>query len=171
MSTGADEAGIGMFVLAAACIAVCIGAISLRLSLRFILSSRDGRPQRTRQMVKVSIRRTIVGVACLTVLVVGWRYREDAQWRASVRPSDCEHEESADARYTARYCYVASRIILSVYAQDSRQLLLEKTYKNDSHDPVRLYWEGDTLRYEDGDDLGTIHLPPTRFERLMAKLP
>jgi hypothetical protein len=29
-------------------------------------------------MVKVSIKRTIVGVACLTVLVVGWRYREDA---------------------------------------------------------------------------------------------
>jgi hypothetical protein len=118
MSTGIEEAAIGMFVLATACLIVCIGAVSMVRSLRVILSSPDGRLQRTRQIVKVSMRRIIVSMVAMTVLVVAWRYQEDAQLRSSVKPTDCDHEQSADGRYTASYCYVASKIILRVYAPE-----------------------------------------------------
>src|SRR5580698_10294571 len=105
MSTVTEEAGIGMFVLVIALIIACIVAVSIVRSLRFILSERDGRRQRTRQIGRVAMRRTLVGIVTMTAIVVGWRYHEDAQSRSSVNLTDCDHEQSADGQYTASTCY------------------------------------------------------------------
>ncbi|PCE27431.1 hypothetical protein BWP39_02725 [Paraburkholderia acidicola] len=171
MSAAADEAGIGMLVLIATFIAICILAVSITRSVSFILSSRDGRNERVNQIVKVSVRRTIVGICALAALASAWTYWEGARLRALVKPTDCDNAQSADGRYTARVCYLGSRIVLRLYERQSQQLLAERTYGSSADDPVRLYWKPDELRYEDGADLGTIHLPPSLYDRLLAKLP
>jgi hypothetical protein len=64
---------------------------------------------------------------------------------------------------------------LRLYKQPSQQLLAERTYRSYTDDAARLYWERDAPRYEGGDesgaDLGTIRLPSSLYDRLLAKLP
>jgi hypothetical protein len=171
MSTAAEGAGIAMLSVVAALIMVCIGMISMAWALRFIVSRRDGRSQRAQQMIKVLLKRIVVGVAAAAVLVFAWSYWDRARLRSLVRPSDCDTVQSADGRYRVRSCYLGSKIILRLYEGGSQRLIAERTYSDYSHDPVRLYWEEGALQYEDGDELGTIALPPSMYDRLLAKLP
>ncbi|MFM0015534.1 hypothetical protein PQR46_30510 [Paraburkholderia sediminicola] len=171
MSTAAEGAGIAMLIAVAALIMVCIAMISMVRALCFILSSRDGRSQRAQQMIKVLLKRTVVGAATAAVLVFAWSNWDRARLRSLVRPTDCDSVQSADGRYTARSCYLGSKIILRLYEGGSQRLITERKYSDYSHDPVRLYWEEGALRYEDGDELGTIILPPSIYDRLLAKLP
>lgn len=171
MSTGAEEAGIGMLMLVAAFIIVCIAALSLVRSQVFIYSSRDGRGLRTQQMIRVSVKRIVVSVALMTAFGYAVRYWRDAQLRSLVRSTDCDSEQSADGRYTARYCYLREKVVLRLYDRESQELLAERTYQDHSHVPVRLHWRQDALRYEDDDGLGTIPLPPLLHDRFLARLP
>lgn len=122
-----------------------------------------------------SVKRTIVGVCVVAAFVSAWSYWDGARLRSIVKPTDCDDAQSADGRYTARGCYLGSHTVLRLYEQPSQQLLAERTYRSYTDDAARLYWERDALRYERGDesgaDLGTIHLPPSLYDRLLARLP
>ncbi|NIF78523.1 hypothetical protein F3J20_14200 [Paraburkholderia sp. Cy-641] len=61
--------------------------------------------------------------------------------------------------------------MIRVYDRNGSRLLAERTYVDLSDDPVRLYWEQDSLQYPENDNLGTIKLPPSLYDRFMAKLP
>ncbi|MFM0735107.1 hypothetical protein PQQ52_31990 [Paraburkholderia sediminicola] len=171
MSTAAEGTGIAMLIAVAALIIVCIAMVSMARAVCFIVSSRDGRSQRAQQMIKVSLKRTVVGAVATAVLVFAWSYWDCARLRSLVRPADCDSVQSADGRYTARSCYLGSEIILQLYEGSSERLVAERTYGDHSHDPVRLYWKDGALQYEDGDELRTITLPPSIYDRLLAKLP
>jgi hypothetical protein len=122
-----------------------------------------------------SVKRAIVGVCVVAAFVSVWSYWDGARLRSIVKPIDCDDAQSADGRYTACVCYLGSQIFLRLYKQPSQQLLAERTYRSYTDDAARLYWERDAPRYEGGDesgaDLGTIRLPSSLYDRLLAKLP
>jgi hypothetical protein len=115
--------------------------------------------------------RTIVSAAALFAIPFAASYWRDARLRASLTPVDCDVAHSENGRFIAQTCYIGGRIILRVFEQGNNQPLAQRTYQRRSDDPIRLYWKPTGLLYEDGDDLGTIHLPPSPLDRLLARLP
>ncbi|KFL55644.1 hypothetical protein [Burkholderia pyrrocinia] len=171
MSTAAESTSIGTFVLLLASICIVIASISMIRALRFIWSGHDGRPQRTRHMLCISIRRIVVTLAALILLCLAWRYWQDARLRAACSPRDRVTEYSPDGRYVAKYCYFRDAIILRLYRKDNARLLAERTYRDTSGILPSLTWTKDALIYPEGDALKTIHLPPSLYDRFLTQFP
>ncbi len=150
---------------------IVIASISMIRVLRFIWSGHDGRPQRARQMLCVSIRRIVVTLAALIMLGIAWRYWQDARLRAACSPRDQVTEYSPDGRYVAKYCYFRDTIILRLYGKDNMRLRAERTYRDTSGVLVSLTWTENSLTYPDGDVLKTINLPPSLYDRILTQLP
>ncbi len=150
---------------------IVIASISMIRVLRFIWSGHDGRPQRARQMLCVSIRRIVVTLAALIMLGIAWRYWQDARLRTACSPRDQVTEYSPDGRYVAKYCYFRDTIILRLYGKDNMRLRAERTYRDTSGVLVSLTWTENSLTYPDGDVLKTINLPPSLYDRILTQLP
>jgi hypothetical protein len=171
MKTSAEEAGIGVMALLAAFIILVIANISLVRSLRYVLSARDGRRKRTKQMARISTERLIIAIVALAALSYTWSYLKNVRLRSVVTPADCNSEQSADGHYIARYCYIGSAIVLRLYDETGAQLLVERTYRDTSGVPVKLYWKKSALLYPEDRGLGAISLPPSLYDQMVAKLP
>lgn len=172
MSTAADETGIGVLMLFAALIILAVAGISLARSWMFVFSSQNGRGERARYLIGLTGRRILVGTGIVVAVGYSWSYWKDARLRSLITSRDCETERSPDGLYTARYCYVGKQTVLRLYDASGQQLLVERTYVDYSGVPVRLYWKQDAVKYDDGNDnLGVVHLPPSSYDRLLAKLP
>ncbi|AOJ32813.1 hypothetical protein [Burkholderia metallica] len=171
MSTAGESTSIGTLVLLLASMVIVIASISMIRVLRFIWSGHDGRPQRARQMLCVSIRRIVVTLAALIMLGIAWRYWQDARLRAACSPRDQVTEYSPDGRYVAKYCYFRDTIILRLYGKDNMRLRAERTYRDTSGVLVSLTWTENSLTYPDGDVLKTINLPPSLYDRILTQLP
>jgi hypothetical protein len=171
MKTAVEEAGIGTLALLLALVTIAAASLSLLRSLHFIFSGRDGRMQRAKQTARVSIRRIIFTVVLLATSGYAWNYWKSAHLRSFCEPKDRNSEYSADGHYLARYCYFKDTIVLRLYDKDGTQLLAERTYRDPSGVPVELYWKKGALLYPEEHDLGTIRLPPSLYDRILAKLP
>ncbi|WP_050810637.1 hypothetical protein [Burkholderia ambifaria] len=171
MSAAAESVGIGTLALLLASISIVIASIAMVRALRFIRSGDDGRTQRACRMFFVSIRRITVTFAALIVLGVAWRYWHEARLRAACGPRDQVTEYSPDGRYLAKYCYFRDTIILRLYDSDNTRLIAERTYHDASGVLVSLTWIPDALIYPEGDNLETIKLPPSLYDRILTQLP
>jgi len=171
VSSFAEATGVGTLVLLLAGSLIVIASISITLALRFIWSDRDGRAQRARQMLRVSIRRVAITFAAVMMLGIAWRYWQDARLRATCGPRDRMTEYSPDGRYVAKYCSFGDTIVLKLYGRDDARPLAERTYRDTSGVLVSLTWTKDGLIYPEGDILRTINLPPSLYDRILTQLP
>ncbi|MBP0715225.1 hypothetical protein ABXK61_18150 [Burkholderia sola] len=171
MSAAAESIGIGTLVLIFASVSIVIASIAMIRALRFIWSGQAGQTQRASRIVFASVRRVVITLAVLMVLGMAWRYWLDARLRGACSPRDQVTEYAPDGRYVAQYCYFRDTIILRLYSNDVTRLLAERTYRDTSGTLVSLTWTKDALIYPKGDNLETIGLPPSLYDRLAAQLP
>lgn len=171
MSDWAQASGMVMLLLLASLIVVIIAIISLGRSVCLIFASRDGRLQRSLDIGRIAARRTFLSVVIVAVLGYGWSYYRNAHLRSICAEKDRSSEWSVDGVYAARYCYFKDTIVLRLYDRRGQRLVAERTYRDTSGDPVRIYWEKSVLLYAEDYDFGRINLPPSLYDRLLAKLP
>ncbi|AOI58771.1 hypothetical protein [Burkholderia diffusa] len=171
MSAAAESVGIGTLALLLASILCVIASIAMVGVLHFIWSGYGGRIYSLRRMIYVSIRRIAVTLATLIVLGIAWRYWHDARLRAACGLQDQMTEYSPDGRYVAKYCYFRDTIILRLYGNDNTRLLAERTYRDTSGVLVGVTWTQNALTYPEGDNLETIKLPPSVYDRMLTLLP
>jgi hypothetical protein len=113
---------------------------------------------------------------CIAVVLVGVRYCFEARGRSRADEyPDQWRTEISDVQggaYTARSTVVHhGTILLRLYRTGDSTLLAERTYREHG---VELLWTNDELIYDTADDSflgGGIQLPPTRLDKLLAKLP
>jgi hypothetical protein len=113
---------------------------------------------------------------CLAVVLFGAKYCFDARARnrADAYPEEWRTEISdiPGAAYTARSTVVRhGTILLRLYRTGDPTLLAERIYREHG---VELIWTDDQLIYDTADESfrgGGIQLPPTRLDKLLAKLP
>jgi hypothetical protein len=171
MSVATNEAGLGVLLITAAFVISCLALLVIVRSCRFIFLTEEGRCERTWYIARVAVVRTIVSAFATFALVFAGSYWKDARLRASITPADCDTAQSANGRFIAQTCYVGDKVILRLDELGNRHPLAERTYPRYSDDPIRIYWKTAALLYEDGDDIGTIGLPPSTLDRLLARLP
>ena len=84
----------------------------------------------------------------------------------------CDRMASPDDQYMARVCYLGRQNVVQLLTKDETHLLAERTFSSYG-ELVSLFWKDGELQYDDGDTmhLATIRLPPTLYDRLLARLP
>ncbi|WP_155122865.1 hypothetical protein [Burkholderia ubonensis] len=171
MNSTINEAGIGLMAIVLILILPIIALASL-VELMHTILSNPGHWRGTAKEVAITfIRRSATLIAIVVPLGIAWGYWKDAQLRAICEPKERNSEQSPDGSYWARYCYFGGTVILRLYDKEGKRLLAERTYRDTSGIPVNLHWAKETLMYPEGQDLGTINLPPTLYDRSMARLP
>lgn len=168
-----EGAGLVVLLLFGGSFVLIIAIILLIASLFFIFSRREDRLQRTRHVCRAAVRRTLPTVAVIVAVGCAWSYWSDARERSAITAADCYSEQSPDNLYLARICYVGrTKRVLRVYDRDQQHLFAERTYRDTSGVLVHLYWQNGVLRYYAEDDYPhAINLPPSIYDRLLAKLP
>ena len=110
-----------------------------------------------------------IAAAAATVCLIN--YAIDANKRMT-RGVDCTWDpipNPTDSPYYANFCYLTKdTIVLRLFDAHDGRLLAERTYRN--ADLGRFYWREDLLRY-DTLTCDSIPLPPTLFDRWLARLP
>lgn len=112
----------------------------------------------------------------IAIALFGLKYCFEVRNRlyAESHPEDWWTEVSTvpGGAYTAKLHFIGNRtILLRLYRTGNPTLLAERTYREAG---VRLVWTAHELIYDTSDDSylgGGIQLPPTRIDRLLAKLP
>jgi hypothetical protein len=165
LGEGMQSYAIGMFVVFSA-IALLVIFI---FTLIYVFYSRKGRLVR----LKIALRKIGIWFGSIFIVVVSWNYYHDAIDRAKATDFDKElsDNEAYKGEYMAEYAYLPGRrIYLRVYRTSDMTLLADRTYAYP--DAARLTWGRKSLIYDTSiDDGGEINLPPTLYDRLMAKLP
>ncbi|RQO37504.1 hypothetical protein DBV14_32170 [Variovorax sp. KBW07] len=114
---------------------------------------------------------------CVAVVLLGVKYcfEAKARFRADGHPEAWWSEVSPDRdeTYTARLAFIGrTTILLRLYRTGDPTLLAERSYTEAG---VALRWTDDGwLIYDTSDtsyEEGSIRLPPTRLDNLLAKLP
>ena len=113
---------------------------------------------------------------CIAVVVFGVKYCFES--KARVHAGEPPHRWSIqvpdilNGAYTAKYTFInRDTILLRLYRTGDPTLLAERTYTEHG---VDLHWSDHELIYDTSEDFylgGSIQLPPTRVDRLLAKLP
>lgn len=110
---------------------------------------------------------------CATFILFAVKYcfEVKARLRADNRPDEWWSEVSPiqDGAYTARLVFTSrDTILLRLYRTGDPILLAERVYTEHG---VALLWTDGWLIYDTSLGDGAIQLPPTRLDRLLAKLP
>jgi hypothetical protein len=122
------------------------------------------------------IKRGVFATLFLVVITGMVSYSTLARIRSNIKVESCNREVSPDKKYMARICYTRRFDIVQVLTIDESSLLAERTF-DDHGEPVRLYWDDKELQYLTAEGEGgtvkfeAIRLPPTLYERLLARLP
>ncbi|TKC92683.1 hypothetical protein FAZ69_00205 [Trinickia terrae] len=156
---------VGMFVV----FGTAVLLIALLVVVAYVFSDREGRSVR----LKIALRKLGIRLGSIFVVCVAWNYYQDATDRAEVTKFHRELSDDAahKGEYTAEYAYLPqNRILLRVYRTADMSLLAERTYAYP--DAARLTWTADSLIYDTAMDTGgELSLPPTLFDKIMARLP
>lgn len=112
-------------------------------------------------------------VLCITLVLFGVNYCVAANDRARASANTGDWETSISdthgGAYTAKYIVMhRDKILLRLYRTGDPALLAERTYQEHG---VAFVWTEHALIYDTSEDDGGIRLPPTRMDRLLAKLP
>jgi hypothetical protein len=165
LAEGMQAYAVGMFVV----ISMVAVLIVLLVTVMYVFSSREGRGLR----LKTASKKLGIWLGSIFAVCVAWNYWQDATDRAAVTKF---HREISDddvhkGEYVAEYAYLPrGRILLRVYRTADMSLLAERTYSYP--DAARLTWTADSLIYDTAMDAGgELDLPPTLYDRLMARLP
>jgi hypothetical protein len=122
---------------------------------------------------KRALRKMSIWLWSIFIVCASWNYYQDASVRAKVTKfhRELSDDEANKGEYMAEYAYLPlDRILLRVYRTSDMELLAERTYLY--LDAARLTWTKNSLIYDTSiDNGGEINLPPTLYDRLMAKLP
>jgi hypothetical protein len=144
--------------------------VSLVRSLSIIFSQSTERAARVRQIAALSARR-IVSLALLGVAVNYWT-SVDLRSKAH----DCRRTPSDGGHYIAELCLLRwnpgndSDYVGRVYDAKNRELLAERTFSTPV--PELLWWKEDNVSFSrGGDDSSWVILPPSLYDKLLAKLP
>ena len=158
MATHAEEATYFFLIVMAAVIVVFVTLCSFRAG------------------IKTMLKRGALATLVLASLTVISSYYTSANTRSRITEKDCVSQTSPGNRYVARVCYMGRKDVLQLRSKDDSRLLVERTF-DDYGDPVKVYWEGNELQYITADGEGgsvsleKIRLPPTLYDRLLARLP
>lgn len=109
--------------------------------------------------------------AAFILFAVKYCFEVKARVRADSRPDEWWSEVSPiqGGAYTARLVFTSrDTILLRLYRTGDPILLAERAYTEHG---VALLWTDDWLIYDTSLDDGAIQLPPTRLDKLLAKLP
>jgi len=126
--------------------------------------------QRTTRPERVLVRYAC-WLAALTISLYLFSYLIDAYMRQSKVP-DCRWYEVPNpdgAPYSARYCWLSKQDILLRLYDGAGHLVAERGYPY-SNIPF-FVWSSDKLIFDTYPEDAFIALPPSRLERLRAKLP
>ena len=118
------------------------------------------------------LKRSLSAVFVFVLMGAGlyhWRFIDA---RSGITDADCDKEAAPNRQYVAQVCYAGKANVLRLWSADGTTLLAERTFER-SGDPVPLWWKSDRLEFDshDQDEIGTIKLPPTLKDRLLARLP
>ena len=102
-----------------------------------------------------------------------FNYLADVRLRSSVNSGADRWQTSVSdtqqGAYTAKYIFVTrEKILLRLYRTGDPALLAERIYEENG---VDLKWTENKLIYDTASGDGHIALPPSQFDRLLARLP
>ncbi|MDF3838719.1 hypothetical protein P3W85_38160 [Cupriavidus basilensis] len=84
---------------------------------------------------------------------------------------ECKRESDGNL-YIGEMCYLSTgdSMVFRLYDAKSGELLAERTY---NHPEPKIIWSGGSVIYDTSpsDGIGYVDLPPTRWDRLRARLP
>jgi hypothetical protein len=162
LGEGMQNYAIGMFVVF---LAIALLVIFI-VTLIYVFYSRKGRLIR----LKIALKKIGIWFGSIFIVVVSWNYYHDAIDRAKATDFDKElsDNEAYKGEYMAEYAYLPGRrIYLRVYRSSDMALIADRTYSYP--DAAKLFWSEDSLVYDTRG--GSLSLPPTLYDRIMAKLP
>jgi hypothetical protein len=138
-------------------------------TLRFVLSSKQGRAQLTLRMFKVWLKR----IAVVTVVVFGLNYACDVGLRSKAHECHIEKSKKDGGLYDAELCYLTGNsdgytMRLRLYSSKDGSLLAERTFTD--LDP-ELVWSREWIGYNVNGGDAYVPLPPSWLDRMRAKLP
>ncbi|CAG9167704.1 hypothetical protein LMG23992_00885 [Cupriavidus laharis] len=149
-------------------LAVLVLLLGVARAVWFVFSRREGRRERAMQLAAAATRCGLALGAMWTAIVYG----SGALERAGAHNCRRLPTPDASARYEAEYCYLSQhKVLVRVYSVRRNVLLAERTFANSG--PVGLRWDRGVLVFDPGaiDGKGTLILPPTLRDRLLARLP
>lgn len=121
---------------------------------------------------RIVLRVWAMSIAAAIGAIVVIRYGVDVHQR--LHAGNCLRETSAKevGEYVAEICLPPARgmALLRLYSKPSGTLLAERLYE---HSDPHLIWTREELIYDTGasDGKGTVGLPPTWWDRLLAFVP
>ena len=160
----------GMMAFYAFVLIALVVLVSLARSLVNIFSQSTGRAVRGRRIAGLWVTR-IAGMAVLWIAVHYWI---GADLRSKAH--DCKKTPSHGGRYIAELCLLRwnpgndSDYLGRVYDAKNNELLAEQTFRTPV--PELQWWKEDNVSFSrGGDDSSWVILPPSLYDRLLAKLP
>lgn len=160
----------GMVAFYALVLIALVVLVSLVRSLVIIFSPSTGRAARVRHIARLWVRQ----IAILVVLGVAVNYWIGVDSRSKAH--DCRKTPSDGGRYIAELCLMRwnpggdSDYIGRVYNAKDGDLLVERTFSTPV--PELSWWNEENVSFSrGGDDSSWVILPPSRYDRLLAKLP
>jgi hypothetical protein len=160
----------GMIAFYAFILVALVVLVSLIRSLTYILSQPPGRVARIKRVARMWAA-WIAGAAILWTTVNYWN---SAELRSKAH--DCRKTSSEGGRYTAELCLLQwipgddSIYLGRVYNAKNSELLVERTFSTPV--PELSWWKEKAVSFaKGGDDSSWVALPPSLYDRLLAKLP
>ncbi|MFM0338963.1 hypothetical protein [Paraburkholderia fungorum] len=164
---GYSEGMVGFYALVLIALVVLVSFVR---SLVIIFSQLTGRAARVRRIVGLWAMRT-TGVAVLWVAVNYW-IGVDLRSKAH----DCKKASSDGGRYIAELCLLRwnpgndSDYVGRVYDAKDGELLAKRTFSTPA--PELSWWKDESVSFSSGgDDSSWVILPPSVYDRLLARLP
>ncbi|MDR5740578.1 MULTISPECIES: hypothetical protein [unclassified Caballeronia] len=121
---------------------------------------------------RIVLKRSALTIIGLVITYASVHYFQMARWRAGIAEEQCKKSTAPDGRYVVRVCSAGDAKVLRLWSADESTLLAERTFPRSS-EPVPVWWEANRVLFDDQDPdvMGTIKLPPTLKDRLLAYLP
>lgn len=162
---GADNYSEGFFAAIALMLMAIVVVVVIARSLFIIYSQPDGRRERATAVARSTGRR----IALFTAFILAAHYLLNAKLRANAH--DCQTQVSDQGgKYIAQLCTLRDGIYVGrVYDAMTHTLLVERTFA--SPEP-QLSWTGEQISFQfGGDDASEVTLPPSLYDKLLAKIP